>query len=238
MKQSFFSGLRDGIPICLGYIVVSMSFGMFAVARGIPVSTAIALSMTNMTSAGQFAAVNLAGACATFTEIGLATAVVNIRYALMSLVLSQKIEKMSFFKRMLLAAGITDEVFTLASTRGQKVGFSYMAGLIVTPYIGWSLGTILGATVNSLMPVSVVSAMGITLYGMFVAIVVPVAREERPVLMTLLIAISLSCLFKYTPALAARSAGRTIIVVTLITASLAACLFTPVETAKSVEVAK
>lgn len=225
MKQSLFSGMRDGIPVCLGYIVVSMSFGMFAVARGIPVFTAIALSMTNMTSAGQFAAVNLAGACASFTEIGLATVVVNIRYALMSLVLSQKIEKMPFFKRMILAAGITDEVFTIASTRGEKVSFSYMAGLIITPYIGWSLGTILGATVNSLMPESVVSAMGITLYGMFVAIVVPVARDERPVLITLLIAIALSCLFKYTPVLAAISSGWTIIIVTLFTATLAAFLF-------------
>ncbi|HMM60309.1 MAG TPA: AzlC family ABC transporter permease, partial [Candidatus Rifleibacterium sp.] len=163
---------------------------------------------------------------ASFTEIGFATVVVNIRYALMSLVLSQKIEKMSFFKRMLLAAGITDEVFTIASTRGEKVSFSYMAGLIITPYLGWSLGTILGATVNSLMPVSVVSAMGITLYGMFVAITVPVAREERPVLYTLLIAISLSCIFKYTPFMSALSSGWTIIIVTLFTSALAAVLFT------------
>lgn len=226
MKQSLFCGMRDGIPVCLGYIVVSMSFGMFAVAHGIPAFSTIALSMTNMTSAGQFAAVNLAGACASFTEIGFATVVVNIRYALMSLVLSQKIEKMSFLKRMLLAAGITDEVFTIASTRGEKVSFSYMAGLIITPYLGWSLGTILGATVNSLMPVSVVSAMGITLYGMFVAITVPVAREERPVLYTLLIAITLSCIFKYAPVISALSSGWAIIIVTLFTATLAAFLFT------------
>ncbi len=235
MKRSFFSGLRDGIPVCLGYIVVSMSFGMFAVARGIPVSAAIALSMTNMTSAGQFAAVNLAGACASFTEIGFATLVVNIRYALMSLVLSQKIEKMPFFKRMILAAGITDEVFTIASTRGEKVSFSYMAGLIITPYFGWSLGTILGATVNSLMPVSVVSAMGITLYGMFVAIVVPVAKEDRAVLLTLIIAITLSCMFKYTPVLATLSSGWAIIVVTLLTSTLAAFLFAGKEEAGSEE---
>jgi len=226
MKQSLFCGMRDGIPVCLGYIVVSMSFGMFAVAHGIPVFSTIALSMTNMTSAGQFAAVNLAGACASFTEIGFATVVVNIRYALMSLVLSQKIEKMSFIKRMLLAAGITDEVFTIASTRGEKVSFSYMAGLIITPYLGWSLGTILGATVNSLMPVSVVSAMGITLYGMFVAITVPVAREERPVLYTLLIAITLSCILKYAPVISALSSGWAIIIVTLFTSALAAVLFT------------
>lgn len=225
MKPNFFLGLCDGIPICLGYIVVSMSFGMVAVARDIPILTAIALSMANMTSAGQFAAINLSGAFASYAEIGFATLVVNIRYALMSLVLSQKIEKMPFYKRMVIAFGITDEIFTIASTRTNKVGFSYMAGLITMPYLGWASGTAIGAAVNSLLPKAIASAMGITLYGMFVAIVIPVAKEEKPVFITLIIAIALSCLFRYAPYLSGLSSGWTIIVVTLITSALAAFLF-------------
>lgn len=225
MNRNFLTGLRDGIPVCLGYLVVSVSFGMFAVARGIPATTAIALSMTNLTSAGQFAAVNLAVTTATYAEIGFATVVVNIRYALMSLVLSQKIEKMPFFKRMIVALGITDEIFTIATTRNGKVDFSYMLGLMLTPYVGWSIGTILGATINSLLPLPMASAMGITLYGMFIAIVVPAAKNEKPVLITLFIAMILSCMFKYAPYLSLLSAGWAIITVALITSALAACLF-------------
>ncbi|MBU1105201.1 MAG: AzlC family ABC transporter permease [Candidatus Riflebacteria bacterium] len=224
MKLTFFSGLCDGIPICLGYIVVSMSFGMLAVAQNIPISIAIALSMTNMTSAGQFAAVNLAGTFASYAEIGVATLVINIRYALMSLVLSQKIEKMPFFKRMIIAFGITDEIFTLASTRSEKVNFRYMSGLIVTPYIGWAMGTTLGATINSLLPKAIAAAMGITLYGMFIAIVMPAAKEEKAVLITLIIAMFLSCVFRYAPYLSQLSSGWAVIIVTLVTAALAATM--------------
>jgi predicted branched-subunit amino acid permease len=225
MNHSFRSGLRDGVPVCLGYLVVSMSFGMFAVARGIPPTVAIGLSMTNMTSAGQFAAVKLAENMGSYAEIAFATLVVNIRYSLMSLVLSQRIEKMSFLRRMIVAAGITDEVFTIASTRDKKVDFRYMAGLITAPYIGWSLGTAVGATVNSLLPQAMASAMGITLYGMFIAIVVPVARQERAVLLTLIMAIGLSCLFRYAPVLSGLSSGWAVIVVTLLTSAVAATLF-------------
>lgn len=225
MKYNFLAGMRDGIPILLGYLVVSMSFGMFAVARGIPVSTAIALSMANMTSAGQFAAVNLAQVSASYAEIGFATLVVNIRYALMSLVLSQKIEKMSFVKRLIIAFGITDEIFTMASTRARKVDFPYMTGLILTPYIGWTMGTVLGATVNSLLPEAVASAMGVTLYGMFIAIVSPAAKEELAVLLTLILAVALSCLFRYAPYLSQLSSGWAIIIVSLVTSALAATFF-------------
>lgn len=219
------NGLRDGLPVCLGYLAVSFSFGMIARNGGLPGGGAIALSMTNLTSAGQFAALNLMLASAPLTEIGLATLIINIRYLLMSLVLSQKIEKMPLIQRLIISMGITDEVFTIASTRPAKVGFWYMLGLILTPYAGWSVGTILGVFVNDLLPAAVSAALGISLYAMFIAIVIPAAKKDKAVLATLGIAVGLSCLLHYTPGLCAISDGWAIIIVTLITAALAASLF-------------
>ena len=224
-RIEFKNGLKDGLPICLGYLAVSFSFGMMAKKGGLPGWSTIALSMTNLTSAGQFAAVNLMLASAPLTEIGLTTLIINIRYLLMSVVFSQKIEKMPLSKRLILSAGITDEVFTVASTRYNRVRFWYMLGLIMTPYAGWSLGTVLGVFVNDLLPASLSSALGISLYAMFIAIVVPVARNDKAVLATLGIAVGLSCILKYTPAFAKLSEGWAIIFVTIATAALAATLF-------------
>lgn len=224
-KIEFKNGLWDGLPICLGYLAVSFSFGMLAKKGGLPGWSAIALSMTNLTSAGQFAALNLMLASAPLTEIGLTTLIINIRYLLMSLVLSQKIEKMSLGKRLLVSAGITDEIFTVASTRHQRAGFWYMLGLIAAPYAGWSLGTILGVFVNDLLPASVSAALGISLYAMFIAIVIPAARRDKAVLATLGIAVGLSCLLRYVPVFAGISEGWAIILVTLVTAAAAAAVF-------------
>lgn len=216
------NGLKDGLPICLGYLAVSFSFGMVAVGGGLPVWAAAGLSMTNLTSAGQFAALNLMLANAPLVEIGLATLIINIRYLLMSLVLSQKLEKMPLAKRLLLAFGITDEIFTVASTRYQRVGFWYMLGLIVTPYIGWSAGTVLGACINGLLPAAVSNALGISLYAMFIAIVIPAARQDRAVGVTLLLAVAISCGLYYIPGLSALSAGWAVILTTVAASALAA----------------
>lgn len=196
-KSEFLYGARLGMPIALGYIPVSFSFGMLAVKGGLSVWTAIIISITNLTSAGQFAGMNLILAGAGLTEIGITTLVINLRYMLMSFALSQKIEKMPFIKRMLVSAGITDEIFTIASTMPKKVGFSFMAGLIVVPYIGWTLGTVLGAVTNNILPPSVVSAMGITLYAMFIAIFIPAAKHDKGVLAVLIFAVIVSCIFYY-----------------------------------------
>ena len=224
-KMEVGNGLKDGLPICLGYLAVSFSFGMIATKGGLPGWSTIGLSMTNLTSAGQFAAVNLMLAGAPLSEIGLTTLIINIRYLLMSLVLSQRIEKMRLVKRLIFSFGITDEVFTVASTRYKRVGFWYMLGLILTPYIGWSFGTVLGVFVNGLLPPAVSSALGISLYAMFIAIVIPAARKDKAVLATLGIAVGLRCLLKYTPGLSAISEGWAIILVTVVTAAFAATLF-------------
>lgn len=195
--KDFFDGAMKGLPIALGYIPVSFSFGMLAVQAGIPVSAAIAISMTNLTSAGQFAGMNLISAGAGLTEIGMTTLVINLRYSLMSFALSQKIEKMPFIKRMLVSFGITDEIFTVSSIEQRKLSFSFMMGLIAIPYIGWALGTILGALTNNILPEPLVSALGITLYAMFIAIFIPAAKQNKSVSAVLIFAVLLSCIFYY-----------------------------------------
>lgn len=216
------NGLKDGLPICLGYLAVSFSFGMLAVGGGLPLWSAAGLSMTNLTSAGQFAALNLMLANAPLVEIGIATLIINIRYLLMSLVLSQKIEKMPLVQRLIIAFGVTDEIFTVASTRYGKVGFWYMLGLILAPYAGWSAGTVLGACINGLLPEAVSNALGISLYAMFIAIVVPAAKQDRAVLFTLLAAVAISCVFYYIPGLSSVSSGWVVIIAAVAASALAA----------------
>lgn len=212
-----------GIPIALGYLAVSFSFGMMAVKGGMPVGTALIISMTNLTSAGQFAGMNLIAAGAALTEIGVTTLVINLRYMLMSLALSQKLEKMPFLKRALVSFGITDEIFSVASTTPKKLTFPFMSGLIAAPYAGWTLGTFLGAYTNNLLPPSVISAMGITLYAMFIAIFIPPARKERGVLAALVAAVAVSCALYY--ALPQLSSGWAIIIAAVAASSLAAIFF-------------
>ncbi len=198
-KVGFLRGAQAGLPIALGYLSVSFSFGMVAVSGGMPAWAAILISMTNLTSAGQFAGTNLMIAGAAYTEIAITTVVINLRYLLMSLSLSQKLEKMPLLHRMLLAFGITDEIFAVASTAPGKVSAPFLAGLITTPYIGWGAGTALGAVLNNLLPERIVSAMGIMLYAMFIAILIPAARKEKPVLFVLILAVFFSCLLYYIP---------------------------------------
>lgn len=224
-RIEFLNGIKGGLPIALGYIPVSFSFGMICVQSGIPVWAAVAISMTNLTSAGQFAGMNLIALSAPLTEIGLTTLIINLRYMLMSLVLSQKIEKMSFMKRMLCAFGITDEIFTVASTRVGAVGFPYLLGLIMLPYLGWAAGTVLGAVANGLLPASISSCMGIALYAMFIAIVVPAAKKDKCVLITILFAVCVSCILKYMPFLRNISSGWSIIITTLLASAFGAFIF-------------
>lgn len=190
--KQFINGAKLSIPIALGYIPVSFSFGMLAVAAGIPPWAAIIISMTNLTSAGQFAGINIIAASGGMWEMGITTLVINLRYMLMSLALSQKIEKMPLAKRLIAAFGITDEIFAVASTSNSKITFSFMAGLISLPYIGWAGGTVLGAYVNKLLPQKLADAMGITLYAMFIAIIVPAARKNKGVLFVLITAVAIS----------------------------------------------
>ena len=228
-KQEFLDGIRDGIPICLGYFSVSMAFGLTCVLSDIPIWAAVMISLTNLTSAGQFAGMNLIAANGALVEIGLTTLIINIRYFLMSISVSQKVEqKMSMKKRLAVAFGITDEIFAVSMQRDHALTSAYMAGLILTPVLGWTGGTFVGAAATSLMPPVLSNAFGIALYGMFVAIIVPPAKEQKNVLFAVVLAIVASVACKYLPVIKNLSSGWTIILITIIVCVIAAWLF-PVE---------
>lgn len=226
MKDDFWKGIKHGIPIALGYIPVSFTFGLMAVNGGIPVAAAILISMTNITSAGQFAGINLIIQNASLLEIALTSFVVNLRYMLMSLSISQKLSnKIPAFKKYILAFGITDEVFAISAMQPGELTSSYMAGLITSPYIGWTLGTAMGALTSSLLPPLLQSSMGIALYCMFIAIVVPAVKESRAALIVALTAIIISSFFTWVPGVNLLSTGWVIIIATIVAAGMGAALF-------------
>lgn len=228
-KNEFWNGIKDGIPICLGYFSVSMAFGLAAVKNGLPVWAAVLASLTNLTSAGQFAGVNIILDSGTLVELAVTTLIINMRYFLMSLSVSQKVDSsMSLPKRFAVSFGITDEIFAVSMRHSRALTAAYMAGLILTPVIGWTGGTAAGAIATSVMPDALSSAMGIALYGMFIAIIIPPARENRNVLAAVIMAIAASLAFSYTPVLSGISGGWTIIIITIAVSALCATFF-PVE---------
>lgn len=231
----FRKGFIDGLPICFGYLSVSFAFGIFAMQSGLQIWEVILISMTNVTSAGQLAAVPIIVSGGGLAMLAGSQLVINLRYALMSVSLSQKLSSAIRLPQKLLIAFVnTDEVFAVASCQKGKVGASYMFGLILTPYFGWSVGTILGAVAGTLLPEIVLSALGIAIYGMFVAIVVPVAKQERSTLICVLLAMAFSCLFHFLPILSSIPQGL-IIIICAVLASFVMALIAPVSTGEVTE---
>ena len=230
--NEFTHGLKRGLPIALGYIPVSFTFGLMAVAGGIPVWMAIFISLSNLTSAGQFAGTSLIISGAGLLEITLTTFIINIRYMLMSLSLTQRLDKKTnLAKRFLVGYGVTDEVFSVASMERGTLTFPYLLGLIIGPVLGWTTGTALGAIISFALPESLSSAMGIALYGMFIAIVLPVAKKSKAVTIIVAISVAVVCILKYIPIFKHISSGFRIIIATIMGAGIGACLF-PIDESK------
>lgn len=224
-------GIKDGLPICLGYLSVSFAFGMMATQGGLPVWVALLISMSNVTSAGQFAGTALILSGGLYIEIAVTTFVINIRYMLMSLSLSQKVDNaMTSLERWVLSFCVTDEIFAVAMQQKGSVNARYLSGLMLTPYIGWSLGTLLGATATGLLPESVRTALGIAIYGMFIAIIIPPARHSTPIAKVIGISVALSCLFRWVPGLNGISGGWVIILCAVIASAYAALRYPVQET--------
>ena len=233
MKALFLKGVRHGIPIALGYLSVSFTFGMKAVGDGLTWFQALLISMTNVTSAGQFAGLPLMLAQASLIEAALTQLIINLRYALMSLSLSQRLDKsMTTAHRMAFSFCNTDEIFAVASSQPEKVGKWYLYGLMSTPWLGWAMGTFLGAVAGQMLPMFLRTALGIAIYGMFLAIILPPARKERPVRIVVLIAVALSLLLRYMPVLNQISSGFAIIICAVAASTIGALLF-PVKEGES-----
>ena len=226
MSSEFKLGIKDGIPIAIGYFSVSFSFGIIAVKQGISILQAVLTSASNITSAGQFAGIQIIVAGGTILEMILTQFIVNLRYALMSLSLSQKLDKnVSIKQRLIMAFANTDEIFAAAMAHNKAVTMPYMAGLQSLPVFGWTFGTAVGAVAGDLLPASLCSALGLALYGMFVAIVVPTARKSVPVMVTVFLAIVINCLLYFLPVFHFISTGIAVIISTVAASAVSAVLF-------------
>ena len=224
-NNSFKNGISDGIPIALGYLSVSFGFGITAVAKGVPPIVAFLMSLTNLTSAGQVAGVEVIASGGTYIEMAVAQLVINMRYALMSVSLSQKMHSsVTLLDRLWIAFGNTDEIFAVSSSKEGEIGKRYMLGLILMPVIGWSGGTILGAVAGTLLPDVVISALGISIYGMFVAVFVPPMKKSGAVSAVVVVSALLSCAFAFLPILNKVSGGFVIIICALVAATLGAII--------------
>ena len=233
--NAYRTGVNRGLPVGVGYFSVSFGFGAMAAAQGIKALDAALISLTNLTSAGQFAGLTLIIAAAGLWEMILTQIVINSRYALMSLALSQKMgQKIGILPRLVIAFFNTDEIFALAMAEKAPLTVHFMLGLGTTPILGWTAGTLCGALAGSVLPLAVRTALGVMLYGMFIAIVVPPARQERPVLVTVILALTLSCLFTWVPGLKEVSAGISIVICTVAAAAVCAWLF-PVQEEEGAE---
>ena len=229
LMGKFLNGCRRSLPIALGYFPVSFSFGVFVASSGLPLGLATLISITNLTSSGQFAGVSLMLVQASYMETALTLLMINARYFLMSLSLSQKIDqKMSTLERMVISFGITDETFSLASLEQQTLSFPFMAGFILIPIIGWTSGTLAGETLTNLLPTSLQSAMGLALYGMFLAIIIPASSKSRAIGEVVVLAAVLSTLMYVFPLFQGLSNGFQLIIATLLAALYGAWRY-PVE---------
>ena len=225
-KSEFYYGLKRGLPIAMGYVPVAFTFGLMAVSGGMPVWMAVIISLTNLTSAGQFAGTNLIFGGAGYPEIILTTFIINMRYMLMSLSLTQRLDrKMSFSKRLTVAFGVTDEIFTVASMEKGTLSYPFLMGLIIGPVIGWTSGTFLGAFISTALPDALSGAMGIALYAMFIAIILPPAMKSRPITIIVLLSVTITCILKYVPVFHVISPGSRVIIATLLGSGIGALYF-------------
>lgn len=228
-KKNYKEGLRDGIPIALGYFAVSFTLGIAAKKAGLTAFQATLMSLTNSTSAGEFAAISAICAGSTYLEMAVMQAVINLRYLLMSCALSQKIDnKVGMINRLIMGGGVTDEIFGISILRPGKLNPFYTYGAMSLAIPAWSLGTCIGVLVGSVLPSNVISALSVALYGMFLAVIIPPARENKVIALLITVSMAASYAFSVVPGLKDISSGMTVIILTVVISGVAAFLF-PVE---------
>ncbi len=224
-KKDFTDGFKSGFPIGLGYLSVSITFGIMAVSVGLHWWQGLLISMLTLTSAGQVACLDIIVNPGRYFEMLLSQCTINVRYCFMSIALSQKTDsKFKGIFKWLLGFFITDEIFAVAVTRKQ-VSRSFFLGLGVLPYVGWALGTFIGGMLGNILPESIMLALGLAIYGMFIAIIVPPMKEEKPILAAVLIASLFSCCFFYIPFLKEVPSGIVICICAIVAALICAFVF-------------
>lgn len=225
-KLNFKRGLKDGLPIGLGYLSVSFAFGVQASILGVPLVMSVFMSMTNLTSAGQLAGLTVIASAGTILEIILTQLVINARYFLMSITLSQKLDdSFSLPHRLLCSAFVTDEIFAVAAAKPKTFGRSYFYGTVIFPYCGWALGTLLGALAGNALPTFITNALGIALYAMFVAIIIPPMTKEAGVCLAVLFGGGISAALYYISVFSKIPTGVAVIISAIVSAVVCALIF-------------
>ena len=225
-RTAFAAGVKDGIPICLGYLAVSFTFGIMAKNANLSVWEAVLISATNVTSAGQFAGLSLITAGASYLEMAFTQLIINLRYCLMSCALSQKLSQDTpFFHRFFISYGVTDEIFGISVSLKDKLHPFYSYGAISVAVPGWVMGTFLGIVSGNILPERVISALSVALYGMFIAIIIPPSRGNKVIGGIVAISMAASLIFSIAPVLCQISSGFRIIILTIVIAGVAAALF-------------
>ena len=222
----FREGLRDGMPIALGYFAVAFSLGIAARNAGLTAFQGfLAAGLTNA-SAGGYAAFLLIGANASYLEMALMTLVANARYLLMSCALSQKFSpETSLFHRLLVGFDVTDEIFGITIARKGALDPLYNYGAMTVAIPGWALGTALGVIAGNIMPLRAVSALSVALYGMFLAIIIPPAKENRVLAALIPVCFALSFASEKLPYISGISSGTRTIILTVALSAVAAAFF-------------
>ena len=221
----FVRGLRDGIPICMGYFAVSFALGITARGIGMTALQAGLMSAGMVASAGEFAAINLIASHAGVFEMITTCIVVNMRYFLMSCSLSQKLSPdLPFYHRFLLPYCITDEIFGLSSAVKGYLEPKYTYGMTIVSVAGWTTGTVLGVLLGNIMPGWAVNALSVSLYGMFLAIIIPPARQNRFIGGLVAVSMAASWAFSVIPLTRGISSGFKVIILTIALAAAAAAL--------------
>ncbi len=225
-RQAFRNGNRDGIPIALGYFAVAFALGIAAKNAGFTALQAAVVSLTNLASAGQYAGFTEVAAGAGYIEMAFTILVTNARYMLMSSALSQKFDKDTpFYHRFIVGYSVTDEVFGICMSVPGKLNPMYAYGAMLLTVPGWTLGTYFGVVMGNVLPVRVVSALSVALYGMFIAIIIPPAHKSKVILGLVTVSMLLSALFNYAPVLSKIPSGMRVILLTVVIASIAALLY-------------
>ncbi len=225
-RRVFCDGMRDGVPIALGYFAVSFSLGIAARNAGFTPFQGFLASLLNNASAGEYAAFTLIAAKATYWEVAVMTLIANARYLLMSCALAQRFAPGTpFWHRLVIGYDVTDELFGITIARSGPLNPYYTYGAILLAAPGWAFGTALGILAGNLLPLRAVSALSVALYGMFLAIIIPPARKNRVVAALVALSFVLSFACSRLPGLAALSDGTRTILLTVLISAAAALLF-------------
>ena len=224
-NKVFFEGMRDGLPIGLGYFAVAFSLGIVARNASLTPVQGFIASLLCVASAGEYALFTSMQAAASFIEIALITLVVNARYLLMSTALTQRFDpKTPLIHRFLIGFGVTDELFGITIARPGYINpiYNYGAFLIAIPL--WCLGTSFGIIAGNFLPTRVVSALSVALYGMFLAIIVPPAKKNLVIMISVLISFAASFACTKLPLVSQLSGGTRTIILTILISSIVAII--------------